>query len=154
MEKNIKTEQYKPLVNKLEYVVKIFEEASKAVHNEPMTKFLLVKAEQHKTFMFKLENYFQHKVEELSIIDRLKFQFEKIGFELNDMFINRNEKEVLQICLNNEEKLITEYHKVLDFEYLNENEKLMLITQLEIVQENKRDLETLCEKYDFLAIQQ
>jgi hypothetical protein len=30
----------------------------------------------------------------------------------------------------------------------------MLITQLEIIQENNKDLETLCEKYDFLAIQE
>ncbi|MBU2913224.1 DUF2383 domain-containing protein [Reichenbachiella agariperforans] len=109
------TPELQNLIDKLLLAKEIYEKASSRIHNEPMTNQMKVLAERKSKFLTDIGKLVDVDFEEhtMGIKDRLKAAWEKIAIEVEHIFLQRDEGEILGFCIQREDELIEMYQEVL-----------------------------------------
>jgi hypothetical protein len=140
------------ILSKLETGQRLYVMASKKIHNAPMTDRFQVLSDQKERFIKELEQVFKLNSYEYKIAyeDRVKLLMEKAGIELDNIFIRRNEKEVISFCLNREKELLVEYNALMREYSFDGTHRSYLVSQRDFTHEVIKKLEETYESYNFL----
>lgn len=139
------------LLDKLTLSAELYLKAAERVHNEMMKEQFGIQAERKTTYIDQLAHHLNLNLEEHKprMVDRLKLQLEKLGIEIDHVYLRQNAKEVLSFCLNREEELIEAYRGVLKDDRFDNHVKLTLKSQVDDSIRLKNELKALHDEYDF-----
>lgn len=115
----IKIAKLEQLIAKLNMAEEIYKQASKKVHDQPMSEYFSALARKKRNFIDTLYT-------EMHLIGHE----EKIGFEISSIVVGLKQYELLDFCGKREEELISMYKNLLneynDEEYIQK----MILTQM------------------------
>lgn len=139
------------LLDKLSNAAALYRKASDRVHNDMMQEQFLVQAERKETYINQLAYHLSLDVDDYQpgTANRLKLQLEKLGIEIDHVYLRQNAKEVLSFCLNREEELIAAYRGVIQNGGYDNHVKLTLKSQMADSVRLKDELMVLHGEYDF-----
>lgn len=115
----IKISKLEQLIAKLTMAEEIYEQASKKVHDQPMSEYFSTLARKKRNF-----------IDTLSSEMHLNGQEEKIGFEINSIVVRLKQYELLDFCGKREEELISMYQNLLNEYFDEEYKQKMILTQM------------------------
>ncbi|MEQ8712771.1 MAG: hypothetical protein RIC80_07125 [Cyclobacteriaceae bacterium] len=138
------------LLDKLTLSAELYRKAAERVHNKMMQEQFGLQAERKATYIDQLAYHLNLNLEDhqAGMVDRLKLQLEKLGIEIDHVYLRQNAKEVLSFCLNREEELINAYRGVLQNSRFDNHVKLTLKSQVDDSIRLKNELKALHEEYD------
>ncbi|MEQ9298628.1 MAG: hypothetical protein RIF33_08695 [Cyclobacteriaceae bacterium] len=139
------------LLDKLTIAAELYRKASDRVHNDMMQEQFQLQAERKETYITQLAHHLNLNLEDhqLGTADRLKLRLEKLGIEIDHVYLRQNAKEVLSFCLNREEELIAAYRGVIQNGEYDNHVKLTLKSQMDDSVRLKDESMVLHGEYDF-----
>ncbi|CAN0445928.1 unnamed protein product, partial [Ectocarpus fasciculatus] len=120
------------LLDKLSNAAALYRKASDRVHNDMVQEQFLVQAERKETYINQPAHHLSLDLDDYQpgTTNRLKLQLEKLGIEIDHVYLRQNAKEVLSFCLNREEELIAAYRGVIQNGGYGNHVKLALKSQM------------------------
>jgi hypothetical protein len=139
------------LIDKLELARQIYEKAAERVHNGFMTDQFQTIASKKVVYIREIANLFDfdYDAHSLAIRDKLKLEMEKIGIELNHLILHRNEKVLLEYCINREQEIERIYKDILKNGSYNDLTNTVIRNQMKETIEILDELMQVQEQYDF-----
>lgn len=139
------------LIDKLIISVDLYDKASKRVHDDMLKEQFDLQKQRKVDSLEQLAQLMNidlsaHRV---SIADHLKVSMEKIGIEIDHIYIRQNAHEVLSFCLKRESELIESYRKVLAGWFIDKKTNSLLKRQLDDSAKVHDQLKSLYKAYDF-----
>lgn len=108
--------QLKELLNRTVNAREAYKNASKNVHNQPLTVFFEKAAYQHELFSSRIKEEISKQGGEADENASLKSEVDRFWLDFASMIIRRNEHAILKACASTEEEAIRQYNEVLKTE--------------------------------------
>ncbi len=110
-EKNLA--QLKELLNRTVNACEAYKNASKNVHNQPLTTFFEKAAYQHERFSNRIKEEITKRGGEADENASLKSEVDRFWLDFASIIIRRNEHAILKACASTEEAAVKQYDEVL-----------------------------------------
>lgn len=105
--------QLNELLNRTVNAREAYKNASKNVHNQPLTHFFEKAANQHELFSNRIKEEITKLGGEASEHASLKSEVDRFWLDFASIIIRRNEHAILKACANTEEEAVRQYDQVL-----------------------------------------
>jgi rubrerythrin len=137
------------LLDQIIMVRDLYAYAAKKIHDEPLQK-MLDGFSRHKDIHLKdIKSSFQLDNGSLKFSQLVNLSKDKLGMDIDDFFIRRNEKEVLSFCIKRERELVELYQQIINDHQFSDFEMVILKNQLKEVKSMISESQSIYEKYDF-----
>jgi hypothetical protein len=139
------------LLDKISIAAELYRKASDRVHNEMMTTQFLQQVERKEAYLDQISSALNIEIDDYqpALIARLQVQLEKIGIEVDQLYLRQNAKEVLSFCINREHDLILAYENLLETGPYSSALQQVLVRQLTDANSVRRKLVALHDAYTY-----
>ncbi|MFP4089563.1 MAG: ferritin-like domain-containing protein [Cyclobacteriaceae bacterium] len=124
-----------------------YKNASKNVHNKPLTLFFEDAANEHEHFAEKLKAEIEYLGEKPKEKTSFKSDSDRFWMDFASIITHRNESALLKACRRAEEKTIEQYDDTLRHERISDEMKNSLHRQREYAVNQKKKVDELLSQY-------
>lgn len=142
------------VLDKLKFSEETYRKASKRIHNRYNTEQLKILADTKLAHFDTLAEHFGLNTADhsLKLQDRVRLEMSKAEIEIEHIYLQRNEREVLRVCLRRERELIEAYEALEKVADLDEQRRQLVHRQKDDAVRVSQELESTMDDYDFSQI--